>query len=299
MSSQSDPSWLTSQIYQYLIGKLTSGEFSEGTHLNAAAIAKTLQASRSSVRKVIHQLIEQGWVEINDNRHPIVKKLPQSTEIQHGQSFEFANQTDRICCAIHNKILQGEYSTGEMIRANQLATEFGVSLVTVRQALDWLCRDGLLKRIPRRGWKFVTPTLEDVKDIYACRMALEPLVLKKAAHNIKNETIDSLIAECDEIIEQSGQLSEANRLIVDMKFHYTLIENARSPILDEVVSPLIRKRTSITCPHDQTYRPHTFADEHKAILLALREKNVKEASRLLRAHLQRALNTFLQQFPQG
>lgn len=297
MPQQTERASLTSQIYQYLIGKMTSGEFPEGTHLNATTLAKNLKVSRSSVRKVIHQLIEKGWVEINCTRHPIVKQSPKSTEIQNEQTFEYANQTDRICCAIHDKILQGEYSPGEMIRANQLTEEFGVSLVTVRQALDWLCRDGLLKRIPRRGWKFVTPTLEDIKDIYNCRLALEPLVLKKAAKHIKNKTIDLLIAECDEIIEQSGQLTEANRLTLDMKFHYTLVENAHSPILDEAVSPMIRKRTSLAGRHNQSYTPHTFAEEHKAILIALRNQDVKEASQLLRAHLRRALNTLLEQFP--
>lgn len=297
MPQQTDQTSLTSQIYQYLIGKLTSGEFPEGTHLNAAALAKNLKVSRSTVRKVIHQLIEKGWVEINCTRHPIVKKSPKSAKIQNEQTFEYANQTDRICCAIHDKILQGAYFPGEMIRANQLTQEFGVSLVTVRQALDWLCRDGLLQRIPRRGWKFVTPTLEDIKDIYDCRLALEPLALKKAAKHINNETIDSLIFECDEIIEQSGRLTEANRLIVDMKFHHTLVENSHSPIFDEVLSPMIRKRTSFAGRHDQTYTPHTFAEEHKAVLIALRNKDVKEASRLLRSHLQRALNTFLEQYP--
>lgn len=291
--AQVEQQTLTSHIHQHLLSKLASGEYATGSHLKAATLAAELDVSRTTIRKAIEQLIEEGWVKVDPSRYPIVVKTPRQLSSQHESQFEHSNQTERIYQAIQKKVFSGDYRAGDTIRSQQLADELKVSKVTVHQALDWLCRDGLLVRIPRRGWQVVTRTPSELRDIYHCRLLLEPLVLKKAVRQIRDGTLEELIAQCDATIASIETVSRYDRLEIDMRFHRTLLENAHSRTLSEVIEPLIRVRMIFIGEFDEKHRPETFAHEHKTILEALRNRDATTAIKRMKEHLRRALNDHL------
>lgn len=285
---------LVSRVHQHLLSKLASQEFSKGSHLNATDLAQELGASRTTVRKAIDHLIEDKWVEIDQNRHPVVINAPCHSEITAANSFEYENQTERTYRAIQEKVLRSEYEPGETVRAPDLVEEFKVSLITVRQALDWLCKDGMFIRIPRKGWQVALLTVDELTDLYHCRLLLEPVALKEAMKFIKTETIDQLEAECDAVIASDGNITRYERLDNDMRFHRTLVESAGSHTLSEVIAPLIRKRFAFKGQFTPQHQPHTYAVEHKAILQAIRAGDLNLATKRLTDHISRALNTHLQ-----
>lgn len=284
---------LVSRVHQHLLSKLASQELSKGAHLNATNLAEELGASRTTVRKAIDHLIADRWVEIDQNRHPVVVDAPELEAIPSADTFEYENQTERTYHAIQEKVLRGEYEPGATVRAPDLAAEFKVSLITVRQALDWLCKDGMFLRIPRKGWQVVSLSADELADLYHCRLLLEPVALKEAMKFITSETLDQLEAECDEIIEKQGNITRFERLENDMRFHRTLVESAGSHTLSEVIAPLIRKRFAFKGKFTPQHQPHTYAIEHKAILQAIRAGDLTLATRRLTDHISRALNTHL------
>jgi DNA-binding GntR family transcriptional regulator len=287
---------LASQVYQYLLSKLASRNFPIGTHLNASDLAKQLGASRTTVRKAVERLIEDGWAQVDKNRRPVVVDFPEKMFTEPDHRFEFTNQTQSAYRSIHEKILRGQLRSGDSISAQSLVDEFGVSMVTIRQALDWLCRDGLLVRIPRRGWRVVTLGLSEIQDVYRCRLLLEPLALKEAIKHISDATLDILLIDCEEVISHGAKMSQFDRLDNDMKFHRTIADNARSLTLSEAIEPLIRKRIAFTGEFQGGHQPHTFGEEHKAILNAIRNRDTPGAAKLLKAHLRRALNGHVKVF---
>mgnify|MGYP003630105817 CR=1 FL=1 len=284
---------LVSRVHQHLLSKLASREFSKGSHLNATDLAQELGASRTTVRKAIDHLIEDNWVEIDQNRHPVVVNAPRHEEIAATNAFEYENQTERTYRAIQEKVLRSEYEPGQTVRAPDLVAEFKVSLITVRQALDWLCKDGMFIRIPRKGWQVASLTVDELTDLYHCRLLLEPVALKEAMKYITTETIDRLEAKCDAIIAANGNITRYERLDNDMQFHRTLVENAGSHTLSEVIAPLIRKRFAFKGQFNSQHQPHTYAVEHKAILQAIRAGDLSLATKRLTDHISRALNTHL------
>ena len=55
-----------------------------------------------------------------------------------------------------------------------------ISLPTVRTALDRLCADGVLQRVPRRGWRFAELSPAEIRTMFEVRRRLEPMVLVRA-----------------------------------------------------------------------------------------------------------------------
>lgn len=295
MSSNSQQT-LVSRVHEHLLAKLASDELSKGAHLNATTLAQELGTSRTTIRKAIDQLIQDKWVKIDESRHPVVVKLPTNGAITADKTFEFKNQTERTYREIQEKVLRGAYHPGQTVRAQDLVKEFGVSLITVRQALDWLSKDGMFVRIPRRGWQIVSLTVPEITDLYNCRLLLEPVALKEAMKHITDETIDLLEAECDAVIALNGNISRYERLDNDMRFHRTLVESAGSQTLLEVIAPLIRKRIAFKGQFSSQHQPHTYAIEHKSILEAIRKRDLKLATKRLTAHISRALNTHIKTY---
>jgi DNA-binding GntR family transcriptional regulator len=56
---------------------------------------------------------------------------------------------DEVFELLHNRIITGEYSSGEWLRQEEISTQLGVSQTPVREALDRLVSEGLAERTPK------------------------------------------------------------------------------------------------------------------------------------------------------
>ena len=108
--------------------------------------------------------------------------------------------TDRVLTHLRTRILNGTITPGERIDQAEVARQFGVSLVPVREALARLQSSGLVHIVPHRG-VFVEPiSLTEMIDIYYMREVLEEQAAQLAAKNMTDATIgalESLIGQID------------------------------------------------------------------------------------------------------
>lgn len=284
---------LEDQIYNYLCGQLSGHKISIGTHLKAGEIATDLDVSRTSVRKAIIRLVEDGCIQLNDGGRPIVVSLPKKRRQAAEPAFEYSNQTEQAYWSIFDAIFEGKLRQGQNVNGQELAAEIGVSLGTVRQALDWLCRDGLLQRLPRRGWKVVQLDAKDVVDAFKIRLLLEPEAMTRALDNLSREQLEQLIAENDQVLRHDAKMAEDERRRVDYRFHRTLLEASGSPILLQVVDPLVRKcmLTGISLPLPTDIVPTTY-NEHQEIARALLNRDIERAKQILEHHLTRSMQLY-------
>src|SRR3981081_3699356 len=70
-----------------------------------------------------------------------------------------------------------------------LAEQLGISRTPVRQALERLVQEGLVRSDPRRGFWTRTFTSQDIHEIYDIRGALEVLAIRLAALHLNNEDL--------------------------------------------------------------------------------------------------------------
>lgn len=287
-STERSDARLTGQVYGHLLGRLAGRKLALGEHVKAQAIAGELSVSQATARKAIARLVEEGWLSTGDNGRPVVAKHPSAgagAEESHAADgvFEFTSRTQSVGRTLLEMALNREFRPGKVIKAAPLAERLGVSLPTVREALDWLCRDGGLVRVPRRGWQIARLELREIQTMFEVRRRLEPLVLKRAWRRLHQPTLDALLAETEQIVERFDEVSRIDRLLAEHRFHQSLIDMAGDSVLTEVLNPLIRKMmlvVSLTHGLSRSSFP-----EHRRILLAIREKNLKLATECLKRDL--------------
>jgi DNA-binding GntR family transcriptional regulator len=281
---------LVDRVYQYLVAQLSARTLSLGSHLNALYIARELGTSRTTVNKVILRLEEAGWVRPDDNRRPVVVALPPPQhEAAARAPFAFANQTEKTYETILEKILRGDYPPGETLKERRLAREFGVNPVTVHRAAEWLCNDGLLVRLRRRGWQVPALRLADLKDIFRIRLLLEPLAVRGAVPRISPDKLDELEAECDRLIAAAEDVPVYERRQADYRFHQALLEASGRPVLAETLEPVLRRVLLMTSAGFRFGRVAQTFKEHKAVLQALRRHDTAGTVQRVKAHLRASL----------
>src|SRR5499426_1825613 len=74
---------------------------------------------------------------------------------------------------VRERILRGELPIGKVISRRKLASELGMSLLPVSEALLRLEVEGLLESRPRAGTRVRIPSEQDVQGHYVVREALE------------------------------------------------------------------------------------------------------------------------------
>ena len=280
---------LADQVAQYLKSQLASEARHVGDRLNARKIAAELKVSRTTVNKAIEQLISEGLVEINDSRHPIVKSRPTNLKIHEAAEFEFSNQTDSTYEILLERLLRGDFPPGEIVKERPLAIELGVNPATLRRAAEWLRGDGLLERLPRRGWRVSLLSPTDVIDAYEIRLMLEPMVISAAIERIADNELDDLEEDTDRLIALGEKATVYDRRDADQNFHHKLCLSTGNRMLAETLEPLISKVLLITTVSFRYGRASRSFEEHKVVLEALRNRDEKAAVKAIKLHLRNAM----------
>lgn len=195
---------------------------------------------------------------------------------------------------IKKKIITGEFSQGESLNEKDLTEIFKISRTPVREALNILELEGWIKSVPRKGYVVSSITFSDIKDLFQIRYELEPVFLSMAFNFFEKEVLISLKERIQNLIEKEDY--DALRLLDD-EFHSYLIESTYN-------SFAIKTMESIN-DHISRTRYLTFRDkketfdsayDHIKIIDALLEKNLEQAVKVLRNHIDKSQLYFLRNF---
>lgn len=197
----------------------------------------------------------------------------------------------RVFNSIREDILEGKYKQGDVIRESSIAQGLNVSRTPVREAIRQLELEGLVHSIPNKETVVSGITTEDVQDIFMIRSRLEGLAARRAAERITQEELEKMeeILALTEFYAARHDINQLNEL--DHKFHDIIYEATKSKTLKHVLSDFhyyIQKarKASIATPG----RAKRLVEEHRAIYLAIKEKDLERAEQLVNKHLQNAAN---------
>ncbi|MDD2922470.1 MAG: GntR family transcriptional regulator [Anaerolineales bacterium] len=199
---------------------------------------------------------------------------------------------EEIFDALHRQIIAGEYAPGDWLRQVDIASQMGVSMTPVREALDLLVASGLAERVAYRGARVREMSPKDIVEAYGLRLILEALVAKEAAKNITPEEIKGL----EKIIEemQSRRTLEETPRIRQMsrEFHARIAEASRNALLINLYAVAANAFPDWLLYEKIFRNPNLLEDniettqkEHSAIVEALKKKDAEKAAKKSIAHL--------------
>jgi DNA-binding GntR family transcriptional regulator len=198
-----------------------------------------------------------------------------------------------IADALRVEILRGKLQGGQPLKQDEIAAQFGVSKIPVREALVQLKAEGLVNFYPNRGAFVSELSAAEADEIYVMRIALEKEVLARA---IPHLTV-SHFKQAGEIlsaIDREENIAKWGEL--NWEFHSTLYSPAGLPRVMETLRTLHTNiaRYLVLYLAGLDYQKKSQR-EHRALLQACRAGEVEKAQDILDEHL-RSASTHLIKF---
>jgi DNA-binding GntR family transcriptional regulator len=200
------------------------------------------------------------------------------------------NTADLIADALRFAILQGELKGRQPLKQDEIAAEFGVSKIPVREALFQLEAEGLVTFFPNRGAIVSELSAAEVDEIFAMRIALETIVLQRAMPRL---SADDLIRAEGLLNRIDHELEPARWSELNWKYHAALYRPADMPRLMQTVQTLnTNVARYFTIARAIDYRGKSQR-EHRDILEACRRREADTARAHLAQHLKSAADVLI------
>lgn len=206
---------------------------------------------------------------------------------------------DGVAAELRSAIHRGDYASGDRLPAErELASMFGVSRITLREAIRIMTEEGYLSsRRGSKGGTFVTELTEpyqrwmdsmredygDLEDLLEFRIAVERRAAKLAAQRATAEDFAAL--EGAMVAMEQAESRQAYRR-ADNLFHGAVAAASRSPRLIEAISDA---RGSLFTSTDLiVYRElvEETQSQHRMILEAIIRRDTEGVAAAVEAHIQ-------------
>ena len=189
---------------------------------------------------------------------------------------------------LREAIIDGLYGPGQRIRQQELAREYGCSVIPIREALHRLAAEGFVVLDPQRGARVAAFDGRTLEEIFEVRMTLERLAVQRAAERMTPETVE----RTRRILKAMDRpdLSPGEWVRLDWEFHDSLCACAEQEFLRKMISTLRRQmepylRLDLAKVGTIEYGRR----EHRRIFQSCVRKDGDAAGRYIVAHLQRTV----------
>jgi DNA-binding GntR family transcriptional regulator len=194
---------------------------------------------------------------------------------------------------LREAIILGELTPGTPLRLEDLARNLGMSISPIREAVRQLEALGLAEHVPHHGAKVMGLDVEELRELFSIRLALEGMAVRRAAQLFAPADAERARASLEAYDEARRRDDIRAAVRAHGEFHFALYEAARSPWLVRLIRPAWD-----SC---ERYRPVLFAkgavqDRHEALDVELLDACVAHdedrAARALHDHLDTAADIY-------
>jgi DNA-binding GntR family transcriptional regulator len=195
---------------------------------------------------------------------------------------------------LREAIILGELPPGAPLRLEELAQRLGMSISPIREAVRQLEALGLAEHVPHHGAKVMGLEVEELRELFSIRLAVETMAVRRAAELFDAEDEAQARAHLAAYDEARHRADTRAAMREHTAFHFTVYEAARSVWLVRLIRPCWD-----TC---ERYRPVLLAekgalqDRHEELdgelLTACAAHDAVRAAAALHAHLELATDIY-------
>jgi DNA-binding GntR family transcriptional regulator len=193
---------------------------------------------------------------------------------------------------IRAAIMRGTFPPGTQLGEVELASRLGVSRGPLREAMQRLVAEGLLRSESHRGLFVRDLDAADVRDVYTARTAVERaagLLLLQGDRAAAAERLTRALAAMEAAAADPVALADA-----DHHFHAEFVAASGSPRLRRMAAALlVETRMCLTALQDTFPPAAELIAEHRQLRDAVRDGDAVRLTTVLEAHMADAVERIL------
>jgi DNA-binding GntR family transcriptional regulator len=205
--------------------------------------------------------------------------------IEHGTTLtDTIRLRDQLREKIRDQIITGRLRPGHRLVERELAEEFGVSRVPVREAIRMLTGEGFVEALSPRKIIVKHLSRRDVEELFDVRESLEVLATTQATSRADGVGLRELarLVERARLATLSGEPDTLSR--ANAAFHHHVIELAGNRLLAALLEPLEGRLRWV---FQQIDDPAVVWEEHRELCEAITSGDVEAAGACSLRHVRR------------
>lgn len=200
-------------------------------------------------------------------------------------SSRTSSRADIAHHALRQAIIEQALPPGTKLPEDDVGREFGMSRTLARATLQKLEAEGLVETRRKRTSTVAKPTLQEARQIFEVRRALE----REAVRLLASRWQPEFGAALDGHIREEEQAAAAGREALSIRlageFHTKLCALAGNALLHKYLGELVSRCSLILAVFGRPHSTDCGIAEHRAIVAALRRRDAGGAVALMDAHV--------------
>jgi len=194
--------------------------------------------------------------------------------------------------SLRDAILRGDLPPGQRLVIDDLARQLNVSAIPVREALQLLQSEGFVQNVPHVGATVSPVSRESIDEVFTLMEGLEIVATRSAALRMTPEEADELT---DVVGEMDAALSEGRHEDwgdLNTRFHLGISRVSAMPLLYEMTERVLVRWDRVRRHYFNGVLVHRIKlaqSEHRAIVKAMRARDLQALEAVVKQHNQGAL----------
>jgi DNA-binding GntR family transcriptional regulator len=183
---------------------------------------------------------------------------------------------------LKKRIVYLDYKPKQVLNIKELAKEFGVSPMPVREVLILLESEKLIHIIPNNGIYVNDISFQELKDVFEIRLFLVGLAGKLSAQRATSEELNKM----KELLEKIKKEKNRNKLIqLDAEFHDLVNYSTKNQTLAETLKRLRNQigRLWFFAKENDAYS-HKIPEDFEELIKALENKEQNKSEQIMKDH---------------
>jgi DNA-binding GntR family transcriptional regulator len=189
---------------------------------------------------------------------------------------------------LRDAIVDRRLAPGTKLNEAEVGKLFDVSRTVVREALQALTFEGLLRNERNRGSFVASPTPEDARQVFAARRLIEPGLALAATQRLTDIEIAAFrerLQHESELLNERGPHARRAEIHASGDFHLLLARVAGNAVLLRFMEELVARSSLVIALYGRSGASSCGHGDHGRILAALEQRDADTAGRLLLTHI--------------
>jgi DNA-binding GntR family transcriptional regulator len=205
------------------------------------------------------------------------------------------DRSERVYHILKDAVIHRQFTPGVWIKQEQISQAIGISRTTVRPVLARLQSEGLIEARPRKGFRVVEFSQEELDDLFEVREVLETAFFTRSAQTIPLEELQMTLTSLENAEYKMKEAKPGSELWddrlreyleLDRAFHDRLIEASGNKQWRQMY---LNTRDKIEIiGYQASYIPTQLSnaiEQHSKIIKALLKQDFKNAELIMREHI--------------
>jgi DNA-binding GntR family transcriptional regulator len=184
------------------------------------------------------------------------------------------------------KIVYGNISSGEIVTVGDLALQLNMSKTPVRDALNRLKSEGLLKLLPYKGYMVSQVDLKDLEDLLVLRVFLEGGAAELAAIHANSIWIEKLTSLANFEFTHEDLQSQNDFLKINFDFHVMVAEASGNKRLKALVANTLDQLQRVLYFDLKISHPYSMKSEHLELVEVIKRRDPIKAKEVAIKHIE-------------